>query len=123
MSTNLMVVGLGYDIIGVLVLALALVTPRIHLVRAQAGTFYGGNKALFRTLLIQRFDARFGLPFILFGFVLQLVAALGRDVDRESILLVLIPLVVGLIVYVVGRVSVSRRSDAVYDELEIAESE
>src|ERR1700730_17048777 len=83
-SSNLLsIAGLGYDILGAILLAEAIVRTRDEtLVRQarQGGQFSGGNLLLFAALEEQRHDARFGLGFLIGGFVLQLVAALGYAV-------------------------------------------
>ena len=79
---TLIATGLFYDIVGVCILALALMAIRTWDLYSQAGTYYGGNKLLFKTLLLQRTDAQFGLPFLVAGFAFQLAGAVGLDVPR-----------------------------------------
>jgi len=76
----LSVAGPVYDIVGALLLAEAIVRTRREVLMRQAhpgGQFASVNLALFAALEEQRHDARFGLGFLIFGFVLQLVAAFG----------------------------------------------
>src|SRR5258708_35616800 len=74
----LSVAGPVYDIVGALLLAEAIVRTRREVLMRQAhpgGQFASVNLALFAALEEQRHDARFGLGFLVFGFLLQLVAA------------------------------------------------
>ncbi len=113
---SLTVAGLLYDIFGVCILALALMAPRTRNLYLHAGTYWGGNKGLFRVFLLQRTDARFGLPIVVVGFVLQLGGALPLAVPQDVIWL-LLPLAIALVAYGFVRRWDSRRSDHMYDDL------
>ncbi len=114
---DLTVAGLVYDIIGVCILAVALMAPRTRHLYLHAGTYYGGNKGLFRVFLLQRTDARFGLPIVVVGFVLQVGGALPLAVPQDMIWPLLLPLAIALVAYRFVRRWDSRRSDHLYDDL------
>ncbi len=76
----LSIAGVGYDIVGAILLAQAIVRTRHETLVRQArhgGQFSGGNLPLFAALEEQRHDARFGLAFLVGGFLLQLITAFG----------------------------------------------
>ncbi len=114
---NLIATGFVYDIVGVCVLVVALMAIRRRELFLQAGTYSNGNKALFRALVLQHTDARFGFSILVAGFVLQLVGAVGLDVPPGRLWVILIPLVLVLIAYAIVRRRVSKGSDRMYDEL------
>ena len=117
----LAVVGLVYDIFGVCIIAAALIGPRRYDLYHQAGTYYVGNKALFKALLLQRTDAWFGLPILVGGFVLQLLGAMGLDAPRKALWLLFALLPVALITYGGVRRWNSRRADGLFDEMHAEE--
>lgn len=74
------VAGLVYDIVGATLIALAIVGTRHEAQVSQAhhgGDFSGANLSLFAALEDQRRDARFGLFFLILGFLMQLAASIG----------------------------------------------
>jgi drug/metabolite transporter (DMT)-like permease len=74
---HLAAVGLVYDIAGAVLLAWAILRGSAAQIRAQAGTFWGANFNLAKGLLEQQTDAFVGLPCLVLGFVLQLLAVVG----------------------------------------------
>lgn len=114
----LIVAGLFYDIVGVCILAFALALPRAWVLRQLSTPYYAGNKAFFRALLLQRKDAQFGLPIVVAGFALQVAGAMGLNIPGEWLWLVFIPLLLGLVAYVIARSRTSRTSDRIHDELQ-----
>lgn len=72
MGSVVITVGLALDIVGVVVLARAVIINKETAVNLAA-TKWGGNKALEEALLQQSRDAKRGLVFIVSGFVLQAV--------------------------------------------------
>lgn len=94
-------------------MALALTKTR-HLLVECLG-FYGGNRALFRALILQRFDARVGLAFLVVGFSGQIFGAIGivTTSTMTLVLYVAIPLLVAA--YLLMRNRRSRNTDAEYD--------
>lgn len=64
----------------------------------QAGTYYGGNDAVFAALQAQRVDVRFGVGIATSGFILQLFGALaisGSSRIGAVLLVVVIALIFG----------------------------
>ena len=119
---NLTVAGLIYDIAGVCILAFALVSTRVRHLYFLANAYYGGNKTLFKALLLQRSDACFGLVFLVMGFVLLLAGASEPIWPRMPWWLLLLPLVIGLVAFLLVRFWNARRSDALFDKLSQEES-
>ena len=74
-------IGTVYNISGGALIAWALTTPPKWALRQQATTFWAGNKALFKVLILQRLDARFGLPLVLVGSTMQLVDGFGVHIS------------------------------------------
>ena len=71
------VIGLAYDIAGVIVLGAALAATPHDAILRQAGTYWNGNVGVYHALYMQRFDARIGLGLLVAGFVLQALGAVG----------------------------------------------
>ena len=73
--SELVLIGLAYDIAGVVVLGWALAFAPDKALKAQAGTYLDLNSALLAALVEQRTDAKFGVFLLAFGFVLQFTGA------------------------------------------------
>ena len=99
---ELTIVGLAYDIVGVIVLVLAIIGPKAPDLYQQASNRIGANKSLFEALMLQRTDAWFGLSALVIGFALQGIGALPLDVPSYALWL-LAPILPGFIVYLVVR--------------------
>lgn len=82
MGPNLLnVAGLAFDMAGASLLAWALVFTRGQILKAQSLTVFNGNPVLHMALRRQRLDACFGLGMLLFGFLLQMIAAIGLSCE------------------------------------------
>lgn len=80
---GLIVLGLVYDMVGVSILARAFAaTPRRQMM-IMGTTFAGGNQSVFDILLLQRWDAQFGLAVILIGFLFQIAGVLGAPITTK----------------------------------------
>ncbi len=104
-------IGLLYDIVGAILVTRAVAFTADKILAAQAGTYWDGNIALFAALEEQRHDGRFGLVFLLSGFILQFLGALGINspVWIEYAIAGGIP--VGLVAYALlrGRLQATRK--------------
>ena len=76
---ELVLIGLGYDIAGVVVLGWALAFTPDKALKALAGTYFDFNSALLGALVEQRTDAKFGVLLLVLGFALQFAGAAGLD--------------------------------------------
>ena len=96
---ELTIAGLVYDIVGVGLLARALIAKAATLFQL-ASTRIGANKSLFEALMLQRTDALFGIPALVIGFALQGIGATPLDVTSYVLWLLLVPLLPGIVAYV-----------------------
>ena len=112
---NWTVAGLVYDIVGVFILARALMATRRLDLLAQALHFWDGNMGVFRALLLQRVDAWFGMPILLTGFALQIIGALNVLPHVSILILIYISLVVLVVIYLSVRARYGKNSDRLYD--------
>lgn len=69
--------GLALDIVGAGLVAWSIAFTSDQILEAQTLTVADGNASLQFALKQQRMDARFGLGFLIFGFIFQAIAALG----------------------------------------------
>ena len=86
-NVDLVVLGLGYDIVGVFIIARTFAATSLWNLQIQSGTYYGGNQATFLALWLQRTDAKWGFPLILLGFAFQIVGMYGVPVPFDWIAL------------------------------------
>jgi hypothetical protein len=101
--------GLVYDIAGVTLLVLALAAVRTETIQAQSSTGYGGaNKDLYKALILQRHDARFGLPLLVIGFTMQAAGAHDAEVLWPCGKVLVLPLAVILACYLLSRWRIAR---------------
>jgi hypothetical protein len=89
-------VGLLFDIVVVMMLALSMLATSARTLFVQSSTYYGGNSSVFRSLLVQRCDMLFGLPTLVLGFILQLFPWAFPEIDQSywPVLLFLLLLIV-----------------------------
>ena len=102
---------------GVIILARALVGVRRRELYTQAGTYWNGNRSLFKALLLQRTDAAFGLPIIVIGFALQLVGATKTTMPPNLALGLLAAIFIVICIYFAVRHRKERNSNQLYDNL------
>jgi predicted permease len=106
MTNYLSVAGLAWDKVGVVFLALALIKPIVPPLggigtgKGLAGPLGGPNAAYIAYK--QQIDAYFGLPLLVFGFAIQMVASLGQDVSISWLLVLIGLLAVIILGYLIG---------------------
>ena len=101
---NLLVfVGLIFDIIGVIILGMALTaTTDRHLLQLSRA-FWDASIPECKTLLEQRMDSRFGLTTVLIGFSLQAIGTSGFNISDTEAFYVLIVIVIVSFVFFEAR--------------------
>ena len=110
-------IGLIFDIIGVLILARALALPSDEQLLMLSGTYLNGNRGLFVAFVEQRHDARFGLAIVVLGFVLQAIGAAGLQFPNRAIgwIIAVLVLLVTLAGYFFCRKAAGRRAVQFFD--------
>jgi len=119
---KLTVIGLAFDVVGVILLALSFLGAKTRQMVTMAGAAWGGNKVVFGSLMLQRTDARFGLPLLVAGFAIQAIGSYcqGRGcalLSADSAKWFYIFLVPYALFYVYRRYYVSLLFDRLYREL------
>jgi len=111
LTTNM--VGLILDICGAWLLAQGLVLNRDRHLGEVASPYWDLNPKLLRELVTNAYDARFGVGFLIFGFLLQFDGSLGRR--GESVAWISLALAVtAFLVWLLRRsYSVSERSERI----------
>lgn len=96
-------IGLGFDVAGVVVLGRALFLSSVRDIAAQAGTYYNANPHLREELCKQRVDARFGVPLLFFGFLIQFLGSYDNLHRTIWNWIAFVALIIALIVYFLFR--------------------
>jgi len=69
--SNLTIIGLAYDIIGVIFLAIGVFWKSAKDIREEAGTYFNANPHLLKSLVKSQVDTITGLVFLVGGFSLK----------------------------------------------------
>jgi hypothetical protein len=101
--SNLTVVGLGYDIVGVIVLAWGVFWKSTRDIANEAGTYWTANPFQKENIIKSQIDTISGLIFLVLGFTLQIFGALKQLSPNEYFCWVLwVFLFLFVIVYPMG---------------------
>ncbi len=78
-------IGLALDIFGAIFLAKAFMAKKIQRIISESTTFFGRNKWFKDSLIQQKIEARFGVIFLLSGFIYQAIGNLVSSTIRIHI--------------------------------------
>lgn len=92
-------IGLAYDIAGVVVLGAALLGMNDRGIKEQAGTYWDFSPTLLKALIRQRVDAWYGVSLMVAGFLGQALGVLGADLSAFLDVALLVGLVFAVAVY------------------------
>ena len=84
---HIAVIGLTYDVVGVLILGHAFFGKSLEAILIESGTYWGGNDALMKSLIETKVDGIAGTTMLLVGFFLQLISYLHVDNKLASSIL------------------------------------
>jgi hypothetical protein len=82
--------GLVLDVAGALFIAAGLIVKRPAAIAREAGSYFGSNRYLHLSLIVQKSDAQVGAAFLVAGFAGQFLASSGWRPDVREIVAVLI---------------------------------
>ncbi len=117
MSKCFIIIGLVYDAVGVWTLARAFAFGSLWNLHWQSLTVATGNVGTFEALILQRFDARWGLTLIVLGFGLQIVGVLWANVPSSWCEVLMILLVPALCALDERRFHLQRNAEQLFDEI------
>ena len=83
--SNLTIIGLSYDVVGVILLAFGIFWKSAEDITEEAGTFWGSNPYMLRAIAKSQIDTVAGLILLVLGFFLQMLGALRIDPPEISI--------------------------------------
>ncbi len=98
---NLQVIGLGYDLAGIVVLGGFAIFRMVNEVAAQSGTYWDYNPELMKALSYARIDTTTGTVFLVMGFSLQIASLIGVTTNQWGICLLMGGLVLAVLLYLV----------------------
>lgn len=114
---SLNAIGLVCDTIGAAILGFSLALTTIRNLYHQSETYWDASLPLFRALVLQRYDARVGLAFLVSGFSGQFLDAIGLSLWKWAAIGLYAAIPILLLAYLVGRRSVNRNSEHRFSRL------
>ena len=94
-------IGLGYDIVGVIILAWGIFAAGYRDLRNQVDSGYGGvSPGIYRSLFQQQRDVGFGLFLVVMGFAMQFIGVgYSSRLDRVCVIVAWLFLAIATIAY------------------------
>lgn len=96
---NLQAIGLFYDLAGILILGISVVSKWTDVISQQSGTSWDYNASLAEALSASKLDALIGTILLALGFGFQLAAQMGCSATSTLGLLLLCSLILVAVLY------------------------